>query len=132
MESDKYPLATATQDALMVIAGASGTASRDLRPGLSLTADLGLDDNGLVLVAGYLQRIADRISGAALSPLDPEALRETLVWQALAAMFAQAGRADLDADAIRALIAAALGRLRGLETRDSPHEEGPDSGAPGA
>jgi hypothetical protein len=116
MESDKYPLATATQDALMVIAGASGTASHDLRPGLSLTADLGLDDNGLVLVAGYLQRIAERIRGVPpVQPFDVDVLRDALVWQALAAMFAQADRDDLDADAIRSLIAAALGRLRGVD-----------------
>jgi hypothetical protein len=115
MESDKRQLAMATQDALMIIAGSSGTASRDLRPGLSLTADLGLDDDGLALVAGYLQRIAERIRGAApVQPFDVEVLRDALVWQALAAMFAQADRDDLDADAIRSLIAIALGRLRGV------------------
>lgn len=113
---DPASLDTATQDALMVIAGASGTASRDLRPGLSLTADLGLDDAGLALVASYLQRIADRIRQCAShAPLDAESLRDALVWQALATMFAQAGF-DLDADNIRALIAAALGRLRGHGT----------------
>ena len=113
---DPASLDTATQDALMIIAGASGTASRDLRPGLSLTADLGLDDAGLVLVAGYLQRIAERIRGAApAQPFDAEPLRDALVWQALAAMFAQADREDLDADAIRSLIAIALGRLRGVD-----------------
>ncbi|MFD0726648.1 hypothetical protein [Lysobacter brunescens] len=105
---------TATQDALMVIAGASGTASRELRPGLSLTVDLGLDDAGLALVAGYLQRIAERIGrDMPATPLDTDALRDTLVWQAVAAMFAQAGRDEFDADAIRRLIATALGRLRG-------------------
>jgi hypothetical protein len=116
MESDKRQLAMATQDALMIIAGASGTASRDLRPGLSLTADLGLDDAGLALVAGYLQRIAERIRGAApAQPFDAELLRDALVWQAVAAMFTQAGQEDLDADAIRNLIAIALGRLRGVD-----------------
>lgn len=115
MESDERQLATATQDALMIVAGASGTASRDLRPGLSLTADLGLDDAGLALVAGYLQRIAERMRGAApAQPFDAELLRDALVWQAVAAMFAQAGRDDLDEAAIRSLIAAALGRLRGM------------------
>jgi len=108
--------ATATQDALMVIAGASGTASRELRPGLSLTVDLGLDDAGLALVASYLQRIAERIGmEAPATLLDADALRDALVWQAVAAMFAQAGRGDLDTDAIRGLIASALGRLRGVE-----------------
>lgn len=116
MESDKAQLATATQDALMIIAGASGTASRDLRPGLSLTADLGLDDAGLALVAGYLQRIAERMRGAApVQPFDAELLRDALVWQAVAAMFAQADRDDLDEAAIHRLIAAALGRLRGVD-----------------
>lgn len=116
MESDKRQLTMATQDALMIIAGSSGTASRDLRPGLSLTADLGLDDDGLALVAGYLQRIAERIRGAApAQPFDAELLRDALVWQAVAAMFAQADRDDLDADAIRGLIAIALGRLRGVD-----------------
>ncbi len=118
MGSDKA-YATATQDALMVIAGASGTASRELRPGLSLTVDLGLDDAGLALVASYLRRIAERIGKEEeeeeATPLDAEALRDALVWQAVAAMFAQAGRDDLDADAIRHLIATALGRLRGVE-----------------
>lgn len=115
MGSDKA-YATATQDALMVIAGASGTASRELRPGLSLTVDLGLDDAGLALVASYLRRIAERIGKEAeATPLDAEALRDALVWQAVAAMFAQAGRDDLDNDAIRRLIATALGRLRGVE-----------------
>ena len=108
--------ATATQDALMVIAGASGTASRELRPGRSLTVDLGLDEAGLDLVAGYLQRIAERLGKAmSATPLDADALRDTLVWQAVAAMFAQAGRDDLDADAIQHLVASALGRLRGTE-----------------
>ncbi|MBX3711991.1 MAG: hypothetical protein KF800_08545 [Lysobacter sp.] len=114
MESDECQLATAAQDALMIIAGASGTASRDLRPGLSLTADLGLDDAGLALVAGYLQRIAERIRGTVHAPpFDAELLRDALVWQAVAAMFAQTGRDDLDDDAIRCLIASTLGRLRG-------------------
>ncbi len=108
--------ATATQDALMIIAGASGTASRDLRPGLSLTVDLGLDEAGLALVAGYLQRIAERIGrDMPATPLDADALRDALLWQAVAAMFAQAGRGDLDADAVRNLIASALGRLRGVD-----------------
>lgn len=112
-----YSPEIATQDALMVIAGASDTASRDLRPGLSLTADLGLDDEGLALVAGYLQRIAERMRGAApAQPFDVDVLRDALVWQALTAMFAQAGRDDLDADAVRSLIAIALGRLRGVDS----------------
>jgi hypothetical protein len=116
MESDKHSLGIATQDALMVIAGASGTASRDLRPGLSLTADLGLDDVGLALVADYLQRIAYRMRrSASPSPLDAESLRDALVWQALATMFAQAGHV-LEADDIRTHVAAALGRLRGYDT----------------
>lgn len=110
---------TATQDALMVIAGASGTASRELRPGFSLTVDLGLDDAGLALVASYLRRIAERIGKenevAAATPLDAESLRDALVWQAVAAMFAHAGQDDLDAGAVRHLIASALGRLRGLD-----------------
>lgn len=114
MHTDERPWATATQDALMIIAGASGTASRDLRPGLSLTADLGLDDAGLALVAGYLQRIAERMGGhAPEQPFDTELLRDAVVWQAVAAMFAQAGRGDLGADAIRHLIETVLGTLRG-------------------
>lgn len=125
MESDKSTLITATQDALMVIAGASGTASRDLRTGLSLTADLGLDDNELVLVAAYLQRIADRISGTPVPLLDAEALRDALVWQALASMFALAGRNDLTPDDIRSLIAAATSRLRGLQDLDAPVDADP-------
>lgn len=105
---------TATQDALMVIAGASGTASRELRPGLSLTVDLGLDDAGLALVASYLHRIAERIGKeVAATPLDADALRDALVWQAVEAMFAHAGRGEFDVDAIRRLIATALDRLRG-------------------
>ncbi len=126
MESDKHRLATATQDALMIIAGASGTASRDLRPGLSLTADLGLDDNGLELVAAYLQRIAERICGASIPPFDAEVLRDALVWQALAAMFGLAGRNEIDPDAICILIASALGRLRGQDTWDHPGDTPPD------
>lgn len=115
--SNTYSAEIAAQDALMVIAGASDTASRDLRPGLSLTADLGLDDEGLALVAGYLQRIAERIRGVPPEqPFDVDVLRDALVWQALAAMFAQAERVDLDADAIRSLIATALGRLRGVDS----------------
>jgi hypothetical protein len=119
MGSDKTcSLDIATQDALIVIAGASGTASRELRPGLSLSVDLGLDDADLVLVASYLQRIAERTSGAvSTTPLDPDILRDTLVWQAVAAMFTHAGRDDLDADAVRGLIVSALARLRGVDGR---------------
>lgn len=119
MGSDKTcSLDIATQDALIVIAGASGTASRELRPGLSLSVDLGLDDADLALVASYLQRIAERTSGAVSTPpLDPDILRDTLVWQAVAAMFAHAGRDDLDADAVRGLIVSALARLRGADGR---------------
>ena len=58
----------------------------------------------------------------ALRPETGSIKRDALVWQAVGAMFAQAGRDDLDGDAIRsliaALIAAALGRLRGVAGGD--------------
>lgn len=64
-EGDKrrFMLQTAASDTLMNIAGVSGSAAKDLRPGQSLVVDLGLDTAELRVLARYQGALGERLSG---------------------------------------------------------------------
>ena len=113
MTHDTDGLRLAARDTIMVIAGTSGTSAWHLRPGQSLTADLGLDDTGLAILAGYQQRIAERLRHGPLAcAIDPEAFREAQVWQVFSATLACAGFAMLHEAAIRTVMQDAQDALR--------------------
>lgn len=113
MTDDDYDLPRAARDTLVVIAGVSGTAAKELRSGQSLTADLGLDDVGLAIIAGYQQRIAERLHGTPITrPLDPETLRDAQVWQVFAITLAHPG-GPMPENAVRELLQDAQSILRG-------------------
>lgn len=117
MTHDSYDPLRAARDTLMVIAGACGTAAKELRPDQSLTADLGLDDAGLAILAGYQQRIAERLRDDPIDPpLDPETIRDAQVWQVLAITLAHAGHLSPPESAVRGLLLDAQSSLRGGKT----------------
>lgn len=103
----------AAKDTLMNIAAVSGVAVCDLRPAQTLVADLGLDDNGLAILAEYQARIAGRLAcDTALPAADGEACRDDMVWQVFCRALRGCNGAPSSADAATALLAQALGALR--------------------
>lgn len=108
------PRVEAAKDTLMNIAAVSGVAVRELRPAQTLVADLGVDDNGLAILAEYQARIAARLAtGPPAWPHEGERFREDMVWQVFSRTLGeQAGQTVIDEEA-RRLVAQALAALRG-------------------
>lgn len=114
MDKDEM-LRVAARDTLVHIAGVSGRAAKELRPGQSLTVDLGLADPDLAVLSAYQHRVAGRLrpDGHAV-PLSVDVLYDCVVWEVLALTVQAATGRRLDADRAGALLIEAAAGLRGV------------------
>lgn len=114
-------LHVAARDTLVHIAGVSGRAAKDLRPGQSLTVDLGLADPDLAVLSVYQHRVAGRLRpGGQAVPLSVDVLYDCVVWEVLALTVQAATGRQLDAARAGALLVEAAARLRGVPARPPP------------
>lgn len=120
-------LRVAARDTLVHIAGVSGRAAKDLRPGQSLTVDLGLADPDLAVLSGYQHRVAGRLrTGGQTVPLSVDVLYDCVVWEVLALTVQRATNRPLGATRAGALLVEAAARLRGVSPR--PPGDPPERG----
>ena len=119
MDMDE-PLRAAARDTLVHIAGVSGRAAKDLRPGQSLGADLGLTDPEFEVLADYQRRVGDglRTDGGATA-LAASALYDSVVWEVLSLTVRRATGRRIGADAAIALLVEAASRLSGAPPRSN-------------
>lgn len=111
-------LRVAARDTLVHIAGVSGRPAKDLRPGQSLTVDLGLADPDLAVLSVYQHRVAGRLRpGGRAGPLSVDVLYDCVVWEVLALTVQAATGQRLDAARAGALLIEAAARLRGVSPR---------------
>jgi hypothetical protein len=121
-------LRVAARDTLVHIAGMSGRAARDLRPGQSLTVDLGLADPDLAALSLYQHRVARRLHRSGpVAPLSIDELYDCVVWEVLALTVQGATGQCLDTARACALLVEAAARLRGASHAARP---GPPPGDP--
>ena len=119
-------LQVAARDTLVHIAGMSGRAAKDLRPGQSLTVDLGLADPDLAALSVYQQRVAGRLRRDAraaplsVDPLSIDVLYDCVVWEVLALTVQGATGERLQASRACALLVEAAAGLRGASPRPPP------------
>lgn len=114
-------LRVAARDTLVHIAGMSGRAAKDLRPGQSLTVDLGLADPDLAVLSVYQHLVAGRMRpGGRALPLSVDVLYDCVVWEVLALTVQAATGQRLDATRAGALLVEAAARLRGVPARPPP------------
>ena len=107
-------LATTVRDTLVNIAGVSGTAAKHLRPGQSLSADLGLDEVDLDVLAGCQCRLGDRLRrDRGVTRLGADELRDGTVADVVRLTLRRALGRRLDAAGVRELIVRAQSGLRG-------------------
>jgi hypothetical protein len=113
MPNQKNLLVAATRDTLMNIAGVSGVAAKDLRPGHSLAVDLGFGDIDFGVLAKYQCDVGHRLrrDGRHIA-IDPDELRDHMVWQVCALTVERAINQALGAVAIAGLIAQSQASLR--------------------
>ena len=75
-------LVLALCETLLHIAGVSGAAAKQLRPGQALVADLGLEDVDLEVLAGCQRRLGDRLrQDHGHTRINAEDLLELSVWE---------------------------------------------------
>lgn len=116
-------LRVAARDTLVHIAGVSGRAAKDLRPGQSLAVDLGLADPDFAVLATYQRQVVGRLrpdSGG--KPLAASALYDCVVWEVLALTVRRATGCRLDVARACALLTEAAARLRGVPARPRPRD----------
>ena len=114
-------LRVAARDTLVHIAGVSGRAAKDLRPGQSLTVDLGLADPDLAVLSIYQQRVAARLHpGGQAVPLSVDVLYDCVVREVLALTVQAATGQGLDAARAGTLLIEAAAGLRGAAARPPP------------
>lgn len=112
-------LRIAARDTLVHIAGMSGRAAKDLRPGQSLTVDLGLADPDLAALSVYQQRVAGRLrhnvpaAPPSVDPLSIDVLYDCVVWEVLALTVQGATGQRLNTARACALLVEAAAGLRG-------------------
>lgn len=112
MDDDKH-LIEALRETLMHIAGVSGTAAKQLRPGQSLIADLGLDEVDLEVLAGCQCRLGDRLRpDRGTTRIDANALRDLTVREVFALTVWHALGHELNTTEIVALFTRAQAGLR--------------------
>lgn len=111
---DEKRLIEALCETLMHIAGVSGTAAKQLRPGQSLIADLGLDEVDLEVLAGCQCRLGDRLRpDREATRIDVDVLRDLTVREVFALTVSHALGRELNAEETSALFARAQAGLRG-------------------
>lgn len=116
-------LATTVRDTLVHIAGVSGTAAKRLRPGQSLSADLGLEYVDLEVLAGCQCRLGDRLrQDHGTTRVDVDDLHDATVVDVIALTLRRALGRRVDPAHLRAVIARTQAKLRGVEP--------PPAGAP--
>ena len=103
----------AARDTLVHIAGVSGTAAKRLRPGQSLDADLGFDAPDLSVLAECQRKLGDRLRrDGKPTRLEPDDLRNCLVWEVFALTVWRAVGRDLSMHEVTALIATVQANFR--------------------
>ena len=107
-------LATTVYDTLVHIAGVSGTAAKRLRPGQSLIADLGLEEEDLEVLAGCQCRLGDRLrQDHGTTRVEADDLRDSTVADVVVMTVRRALGRRLEAPEARELIARVQAGLRG-------------------
>lgn len=110
---DNKRLIEALRETLVHIAGVSGTAAKQLRPGQSLIADLGLDEVDLEVLAGCQCKLGDRLRlDRGVTRIDADALRDLTVLEVFALTVRHALGSEIDTAWIKALFAEAQEGLR--------------------
>lgn len=110
---DDNRLVEALRETLMQIAGVSGMAAKQLRPGQSLIADLGLDDIDLEVLAGCQCRLGDRMRpDRGTTRIDADALRDLTVSEVFALTLWHVLGRELNAPEASDLFARAQAGLR--------------------
>lgn len=118
---DENRLVESLRETLMQIAGVSGMAAKQLRPGQSLIADLGLDDVDLEVLAGCQCRLGDRLRpDRGTTRIDADALRDLTVSEVFALTLWYALGRELNAPETSDLFARAQAGLRGPKSLIEP------------
>lgn len=119
MRIEQKALAAAARDTLMNIAGVSGIAAKDLRPGHSLAVDLGLDDAEFKILAEYQCGVGHRLGrdGKRIA-IHPDELRDHMVWQVYSLTVERAAGLALGTTAIAELFAQSQAEFRSGTGRD--------------
>lgn len=112
MDDDKR-LIEALRETLVHIAGVSGAAAKQLRPGQSLIADLGLDEVDLEVLAGCQCKLGDRMRpDDGTTRIDADALRDLTVLEVFVLTVRHVLGREIDAAQIKAIFARAQEGLR--------------------
>jgi hypothetical protein len=118
---DDNRLVEALRETLMQIAGVSGMAAKQLRPGQSLIADLGLDDIDLEVLAGCQCRLGDRMRpDRGTTRIDADALRDLTVSEVFALTLRHVLGRELNAPETSDLFVRAQAGLRGPKSLIKP------------
>lgn len=103
----------AARDTLMHIAAASRVPARSLRHRQSLEVDLGLDDAELGVLAERQRHLCGRLrSDGSQTRIDPEELRDLLVWEVLQLTLIRGTGQRYGREALADVIASAQAELR--------------------
>jgi len=113
MDDEKY-LIQALRETLVHIAGVSGATAKQLRPGQSLIADLGLDDVDLEVLAGCQCKLGDRLRlDLEITRIGADTLRDLTVGEVFALTAWHALGREPSATEIADLFSRAKAGLRG-------------------